>query len=110
MATENKNKKNESKKPRPNYYWIYAAVILLFFGIQIFGGGNWSQPAKTSQSQFEDYLKQGDVERVDIINRKVAKVYLTDEAKTREAHSKKSDAPAFMTPGPNDADYQFEFG
>lgn len=110
MAAENKNKKNESKKPRPNYYWIYAAVILLFFGIQIFGGGNWSQPAKTSQSQFEDYLKQGDVERVDIINRKVAKVYLTDEAKTREAHSKKSDAPAFMTPGPNDADYQFEFG
>ena len=110
MASENKNKKNETKKPRPNYYWIYAAVILLFFGIQIFGGGNWSQPAKTSQSQFEEYLKQGDVEKVDIITRKPAKVYLTTEAKTREAHSKKSDAPAFMTPGPNDADYQFEFG
>jgi cell division protease FtsH len=110
MATENKNKKNDSKKPRPNYYWIYAAVILLFFGIQIFGGGNWAQPAKTSQAQFEEYLKQGDVERVDIINKKIAKVYLTDEAKTRDTHSKKSDAPAFLTPGPNDPDYQFEFG
>ncbi|SDW95194.1 ATP-dependent zinc metalloprotease FtsH [Aequorivita viscosa] len=110
MATENKNKKNDSKKPRPNYYWIYAAVILLFFGIQIFGGGNWAQPAKTSQAQFEEYLKQGDVERVDIINKKIAKVYLTDEAKTQAEHSKKSDAPAFMTPGPNDPDYQFEFG
>jgi len=110
MATENKNKKNDSKSPRPNYYWIYAAVILLFFGIQIFGGGNWAQPAKTSQAQFEEYLKQGDVERVDIINKKIAKVYLTDEAKTQAEHSKKSDAPAFMTPGPNDPDYQFEFG
>lgn len=110
MAAENKNKKNETKKPRPNYYWIYAAVILLFFGIQIFGGSSWSQPAKTSQAQFEEYLRQGDVEKVDIINKKIAKVYLTDEAKARVSQSKKSDTPAFMAPGPNDADFQFEFG
>src|SRR5690554_5753673 len=110
MATENKNKKNDSKSPRPNYYWIYAAVILLFFGIQIFGGGNWSQPAKTSQAQFEEYLKEGDVEKVDVVNKKIAKVYLTDAAKDKEEHSRKSDAPSFLAPGPNDADYQFEFG
>lgn len=110
MAAENKTKKTDSKKPKPNYYWIYAAVILLFFGIQIFGGGSWSQPAKTSQSQFEDYLRQGDVERVDIINKKLAKVYLTDDAKAKDIHSKKSDGPAFLAPGPGDADYQFEFG
>ncbi len=110
MATENKNKKNETKKPRPNYYWIYAAVILLFFGIQIFGGSSWSQPAKTTQSQFEDFLRQGDVEKVDIINKKIAKVYLTDEAKAKVSSTKKDDTPAFLAPGPNDADYQFEFG
>ena len=110
MALENKNKKHEIKKPKPNYYWIYAAVILLFFGIQIFGGGSWSQPAKTTQSQFEDLLKQGEVDRVDVINKKIAKVYLTDEAKERLSNSSKSDAPAFMAPGPNDADFQFEFG
>ncbi len=109
MAVENKNKKQEPKKPRPNYYWIYAAVILLFFGIQIFGGSSWSQPAKTTQAQFEDYLRKGEVEKVDIINKKIAKVYLTDEAKAKEAGSKK-DTPAFLAPGPNDADYQFEFG
>src|SRR5690554_5028840 len=110
MASENKNKKIEPKKPRPNYYWIYAAVILLFFGIQIFGGSNWSQPAKTTQAQFEEYLKQGDVEKVDIINKKTAKVYLTDEAKEREAGNQQSDTPSFLAPGPNDADFQFEFG
>src|SRR5690554_2426563 len=110
MAKENKNNKNDSKKPRPNYYWIYAGIILLFFGIQIFGGGSWSQPAKTNQAAFEEYLKAGYVDKVDINNKKIAKVYLTREAKTKSVHSKKDDTPAFLSPGPNDPDYQFEFG
>lgn len=110
MAEENKNKKNESKRPRPNYYWIYAAIILLFFGIQIFGGGSWSQPEKTNQAKFEEFLKNGDVKKVDVINKKIAKVYLTDAAKQKEEHSKKGKTPAFLAPGPNDPDYQFEFG
>lgn len=110
MAEENKNKKSDSKRPKPNYYWIYAAIILLFFGIQIFGGGSWSQPEKTNQAKFEDFLKNGDVEKVDIINKKIAKVYLTSVAKEKEIHSKKGNTPSFLAPGPNDPDYQFEFG
>jgi cell division protease FtsH len=110
MAEENKNKKSDSKRPKPNYYWIYAAIILLFFGIQIFGGGSWSQPEKTNQLKFEEFLKNGDVEKVDIINKKIAKVYLTDAAKEKEIHSKKGNTPSFLAPGPNDPDYQFEFG
>lgn len=110
MAEENKNKKNDSKKPKPSYYWIYAAIIMLFFAIQIFGGGSWSEPEKTNQAKFEEFLKNGDVEKVDIINKKIAKVYLTDAAKKKEIHSKEGDTPSFMAPGPNDANYQFEFG
>ena len=110
MAEENKNKKSESKRPKPNYYWVYAAIILLFFGIQIFGGGSWSQPEKTNQAKFEEFLKNGDVEKVDVINKKIAKVYLTDAAKEKEVHSKKGNTPSFLAPGPNDPDYQFEFG
>ncbi|MDN3724595.1 ATP-dependent zinc metalloprotease FtsH [Aequorivita sp. SDUM287046] len=110
MAEENKNKKNDSKKPRPNYYWIYAAIIMLFFAIQIFGGGSWSQPQKTNQAKFEEFLKNGDVEKVDIINKKIAKVYLTDAAKQKEVHSKKENTPSFLSPGQNDPDYEFEFG
>jgi cell division protease FtsH len=110
MAEENKNKKSESKRPKPNYYWVYAAIILLFFGIQIFGGGSLSQPEKTNQAKFEEFLKNGDVEKVDVINKKIAKVYLTDAAKEKEVHSKKGNTPSFLAPGPNDPDYQFEFG
>ncbi len=110
MAEENKNKKSESKKPKPSNYWIYAGIILLFFAIQIFGGSNWSQPAKTNQAKFEEFLRDGDIEKVDVINKKIAKVYLTDDAKAKEVHAKKGDTPSFLKPGPNDPDYQFEFG
>jgi len=110
MAEENKNKKNESKRPKPSYYWIYAAIILLFFGIQIFGGGSWSQPEKTNQAKFEEFLKNGDVDKVDVINKKIAQVYLTEAAKEKDVHSKKGNTPSFLAPGPNDPDYQFEFG
>lgn len=110
MAEENKNKKSDSKRPKPSYYWIYAAIIMLFFAIQIFGGGSWSQPQKTTQSEFEEFLKQGDVEKVDIINKKIAKVYLTDAAKEKEVHAKNGETPSFLAPGPDDPDYQFEFG
>src|SRR5690554_6484110 len=108
MAEENKNKKSDSKKP--TYYWIYAAIIMLFFAIQIFGGGSWSQPAKTNQAKFEEFLKDGDVQKVDVINKKIAKVYLTDAAKEKEVHSRNGNTPSFLAPGPEDADYQFEFG
>ncbi len=110
MAEENKNKKNDSKRPKPNYYWIYIAIALLFIGINFFGGGSWSQPAKTNQAKFEEFLRNGDVERVDVINKKIAKVYLTEEAKKKEIHSEKENTPSFLSPGPNDPNYQFEFG
>ncbi len=110
MAEENKNKKNDSKRPKPTYYWIYIAIALLFVGINFFGGGSWSQPEKINQAKFEDFLRNGDVEKVDVINKKIAKVYLTEEAKKKEIHSTKENTPSFLSPGPNDPSYQFEFG
>ncbi|MBT0609075.1 ATP-dependent zinc metalloprotease FtsH [Aequorivita echinoideorum] len=109
MAEDKKNKKNDIKKPKFNNYWIYVAIIVLFFGINIFGGSSWSQPAKTTQAQFEEYLRAGDVEKVEVLNKKIAKVYLTKEAKQKAIHSEKSENK-FLAPGPNDPNYQFEFG
>lgn len=105
----NNKKKLQPKKPKFNTYWIWAALIMLFIGINIFGGNKWAQPAKTTQAEFEKYLAQGDVERVEIINKKKAEVYLTSEAKEKEEHKDKS-GDNFLTPGPKDASYQFEFG
>tara|TARA_B100000497_G_C7680729_1_gene411819 strand:+ start:120 stop:2099 length:1980 start_codon:yes stop_codon:yes gene_type:complete len=103
------NKKPDLKKPKFNSYWIYAAIVVVFIGLNLFGGGSWSQPNKTTQGAFETFLRDGDVEKVEIINRKVAKVYLTSEAKTKEKHLKKNRGTGFLANG-NEASYQFEFG
>lgn len=105
----NNNKKIQPKKPKFNTYWIWAALIMLFIGINIFGGNKWTQPSKTTQAEFEKYLAQGDVERVEIINKKKAEVYLTTEAKEKEEHKEKA-GDKFIAPNPGDASYQFEFG
>jgi cell division protease FtsH len=105
----NDNKKPDLKKPKFNSYWIYAAIIVVFLGLNIFGGGSWSQPNKTTQGEFETFLRDGDVEKVEIVNRKIAKVYLTPEAKTKEKHTKKKKGSNFLSDG-KEASYQFEFG
>ena len=103
------SKKPDLKKPKFNSYWIYAAVIVVFIGLNLFGGGSWSQLNKTTQGEFETFLRDGDVEKVEIINRKIAKVYLSQEAKTKEIHRNKNKGSGFLSNG-KEASYQFEFG
>lgn len=104
-----KEKKPELKRPKINSYWIYIAIFVMFMGLNIFGGGNLSDPISTSQVEFQSYLKNGDVEKVEIINRKLARVYLTEEARSNSIHANKF-KDRIIKPGPNDAAYQFEFG
>jgi len=105
----NNNKKSELKKPKFNSYWIYGAIIIVFIVLNVFGGGSWSQPKKTTQGEFETLLRDGDVEKVEIVNRKIAKVYLTPEAKDKEKHTKNKKRSNFLSDG-KEASYQFEFG
>jgi len=98
----------KDKKPKFNIYWVYGAITLLFIGIQFFESESWAQPSTTTQAQFEQYLRDGDVEKVKIVNRKIAKVYLTPEAKDKEKH-KKTKGSNFLPDG-KQASYQFEFG
>ena len=84
MAKE--NKKIDPKKPKFNAYWIYIPIILIFVGLQFFGGGSLATASKTTQEDFQRYLKDGDVEKIEIVNKKLAKVYLTPEARAKEIH------------------------
>ncbi|RAJ13475.1 ATP-dependent zinc metalloprotease FtsH [Olleya aquimaris] len=106
MADKNKN--TVPKKPKFNPYWIYGGIIIFFIALQIFGSGSGSAD-KTSPSQFFEYLRDGDVEKVDIVNEITAKVYLTKEAQEKEIH--KNSKPTSIFPSttrlPN---YSFQFG
>ncbi|MFT5985626.1 MAG: ATP-dependent metalloprotease FtsH, partial [Planctomycetota bacterium] len=104
-----KDKKPEIKKPKVSPYWITAAVLVALIAFNILGGDALTQPQKTTQSQFESYLGDGDVEKVVLVNRRKAEVFLTIEAKEKPVHNTKK-GTGILTPGQNDADYQFEIG
>ena len=107
MSKENKNL---NKKPKLSPYWIYGMVIAAFFAVQIFSGGFGGEDTKKTQpSEFFEYLSRGDVAKVEIVNNREAKVYLTDEALMTETHkgTKPNSILPSVTPSPN---YKFEFG
>ena len=84
-----KNTKNPSK-----YGWILYTVILVFIAVNLFGGLAFNSTEKTTTTQLEEFMKQGDVSKVVIItNTRQAKVYLTTEALSKEEHRKVSEGP-----------------
>ncbi len=82
-----------TKKPS-KYSWIFYTAILVFIAVNLFGGLAFNSTEKTTTSQLEKFMKQGDVAKVVIItNTLQAKVYLTPEALSKEVHSKVSEGP-----------------
>jgi len=99
----NKNKGN-NKKPKINFYWIYAVIVVLVIIIQLF-----SWPAGTlscSETEFEQFLSNKQVSRVDVVNHKEAKVYIFNDQLNQSPHSDKKIAKkdVFGKSGPH---YQF---
>ncbi|MDT0642459.1 ATP-dependent zinc metalloprotease FtsH [Zunongwangia sp. F363] len=108
MAKQQPKKRLDPKKPKFSAYWIYAAIIIIFLGINFFTGGGFNEPAQITPSQFEEYLKDGDVKKLVIINNQKANVYLTDEAKQKDEHKSETDPNIF--PGGDSPAYTFNFG
>ncbi|MDY2587523.1 ATP-dependent zinc metalloprotease FtsH [Winogradskyella aquimaris] len=107
MANDNKN---SNKKPKVNPYWIYGVIIAIFLSIQLFSGGFGSSTGmQINPSQFLEYLDRGDIAKVEIVNKREARVYLTKEAQQLEVHkkSKPNTILPSVTAAPN---YKFEFG
>jgi len=105
-----KDNKNISKKPKLNPYWIYGIIIAAFLGIQLFSGGfGGSTTKKINPSEFFEYFDKGDVSKLEIVNGREARVFLTKDALEQEVHkkSKPNNLLPSVTPQPN---YTFEFG
>ncbi|TYA59689.1 ATP-dependent zinc metalloprotease FtsH [Formosa maritima] len=102
-------KKINPKKPKFSPYWIYGIIIAVFLTMQLFSGSSFQDSSPTTPSQFMTYLKDGDVEKVEIVNRREAKVYLTAEAEQKEIH-KKSKPTSLLPSATRMPNYKFEFG
>lgn len=73
------NKKNASKPPKFNSYWIYGLVILALIGINLISLTNYSNNPIT-MSRFQKMVRAGDVERIEVVNEKYAQVFLLESS------------------------------
>ena len=106
----NQKKKTDIKRPKFNSYWIIAVIVLGFIAITFFDSGIGGKK-QISPSEFSTYLKEKEVKKVVIVNRRIAKVFLTAEAKMLEKHKRKRNTSFLDTAsGAEIADYRFEFG
>ena len=77
----NKNNKNDGgpKKLNFNSYWIYGIIILVLIAIQMITA--MSITTKTiSQGSFEQIALDGDIKKVEVVNKNLVNIYLTDKA------------------------------
>ncbi|MCM4169663.1 ATP-dependent zinc metalloprotease FtsH [Arenibacter antarcticus] len=89
MAKENNT---SPKKPKFNTWWIYGIIAVMLIGFQFFGSGNFANTKKASTSELQEYLRNGDINKILIItNTRQAKIFLTEEALSKEVHKDVSD-------------------
>ena len=76
-----KNKKNKNL----NFYWIYLVFIVGLIGLQIFSSviGKYKD---IDETKFIKYLNDGDIEKIQIINRQFAEVYIKNSEINNSNH------------------------
>lgn len=105
-----KDNNTNSKKPKFNSWWIYGLIAVLLIGFQYFSSENFSSAKKTTTSELQDYLRNGDVDKILIItNTNQAKVFLTKEALEKDVHKDIVSKPIIPSSG-TVAQYTLDYG
>ena len=109
-----KSKKPAPKKPKFSAWWIYTAIILVFLALNLFSSGSdHGNPKEILQDQLTSFINDGDVKRIDISttpSKRVAYIYLTDDAKDKEKHTKPADNGMNIFKTTGGADYEYLYG
>jgi len=81
MSEKNKKgpKKEDPKKINVNSYWIYGAIILFILALNLYLHLE-SQTPTIDMDKFEEIVKDGDLDHVNVVNQSSAQVFLTSEA------------------------------
>ncbi len=72
-------KKSNNINFRFNFMWIWAFIITAILAYSLFGEGR-AVPVSTDWNTVEEMISRGEVERIKVMNKNTAQVYLTDEA------------------------------
>ena len=62
---------------RPNMMWFWSLVFFAIVGVSLFSQRE-SEPAQSNWAEVEQLVRNGDVERIQVINRERAEVYLKE--------------------------------
>lgn len=93
--------------PRPSWMWIYGVIIIFIVGYWMFGPGNGA-PVKSDWNTVAQMIEQGDVEKIQIVNRDLAEIYLKKDAADR--YRKDAADPRFRNMPETGAQLTFNIG
>ncbi|MGN0091916.1 MAG: AAA family ATPase, partial [Alistipes sp.] len=84
MSKDNKNKQGFKMPniPRPNIMWVWTAILIFILCYPLISGDS-NKPVNSDWQTVGQMIDNGEVERINIINRDVANVYLTKNAVTK---------------------------
>tara|TARA_R110002073_G_scaffold53840_4_gene138885 strand:+ start:88918 stop:90885 length:1968 start_codon:yes stop_codon:yes gene_type:complete len=109
MSEKNKNNKNNNEKApkfKFNMYWVYGAIFVAFIAISFLNDSSLSTK-KISTNKFFKVLESNDVEKVLIINKNIAEVYIKNESLSKNDYKQQTKS-AFFRKG--SAMFQYNFG
>ena len=101
----NKSKKNPSKF-KFNMYWVYGAILLVFVAISLLDNTALTTK-KITTNKFYKVLESNDIEKILIINKNVAEIYIKKEALNGEDYKKQVNSPFFNKQSPL---FEYNFG
>ena len=61
--TNNNGKKGNIRTIRPNFMWIWAALVMIIIGYSFFAGGD-SKPVTSDWYTVSDMIRNGEVQRI----------------------------------------------
>ncbi len=102
---ENNQDNNNKNGSKFNAYWIYGVVALFLIALQLVNLPSAASDPITFE-QFAEMAREGDVEKLEVLNQKVAQVYLEEEALAKDKY-KDASKNSF---GKNRPHYTFDIG
>ena len=87
--------------------WIYGVIIIFIVGYWMFGPGN-GVPVKSDWNTVAQMIEQGDVEKIQVVNRDLAEIYLKKDAADR--YRKDAVDPRFRNMPETGAQLTFNIG
>ena len=104
-----KKKKNNPKQINFNQYWIFGTIAIIFLILNIFSSSGNMGSISTTPSKFFEFAANGDIEKIDIINKREVLVYLSRDARIKDEH-KSSTSNSIFSVSSRNPNYKFEFG